>query len=353
MDGAIFCENHRAEYLHGRKMIHPSTPLVSICIPTYNRPNQLNEALRSCLDQDYSNIEIIVTDNSNNDQSRLLVEGLKDDRIHYFKNSENVGPNRNLNACLLKGGGKYLKVLMDDDLLLPTALSEMVSAMEENPSVGVVMAPLYVINDKSERISFRAYLLKRVDTLYQYQSQSGLISGKKILIDFMTRAYPCCVPSGVLYRKECFNLLGGIDTAINFCDVDIAARFATKYDFYYINKPLSCWRYSQLSFTVTNIHKNGESTEEYYYLTKKFIEDPLVRILFTAREMQSLEVKSYFFASKRAMLSILAGIQGGSPSLVWQTLKLMWKNDPHKRNFALLPFNLFREVVNAGFSWLK
>jgi len=334
-------------------MIQGLAPLVSICIPTYNRLSQLNEALKSCLDQDYANIQIIVTDNSDNDRSRILIEGLNDGRIQYFKNSENIGPNRNLDACLSKGNGKYLKVLMDDDVLLPTALTEMVSAMEANPSVGVVTAPLHVINDQSERISFRAYLLKKVNTLYQYQQHSGLVPGKKALIDFMTRAYPCCVPSGVLYRKECFDLLGGIDTSINFCDVDIAARFATKYDFYYINKPLSCWRYSPLSFTVTNIHKNGESTEEYYYLTKKFIEDPLVRDLFTAREMRSIEAKSYFFASKRAVLSILAGIQGGSPRLVWQTLKIMWKNDPYKSNFVLLPCNLFCEVMAAGFSWLK
>ena len=70
-------------------------PLVSICIPTYNRPELLARTLRSCETQTYRNFEIIICDNSDNDASGELVARLNDPRIRYYKNGENIGGIRN------------------------------------------------------------------------------------------------------------------------------------------------------------------------------------------------------------------------------------------------------------------
>ena len=329
-------------------------PAVSICIPTCNRVSLLKVALESCDAQTFGDYEIVITDNSDNDDTLKFVQSLRNQKIHYHKNKKNIGIARNLELCISRGRGLYIKVLMDDDVLKPEALEEMTRAMEQNPHVGVVMAPLDIINQAGKPINYRAYLIKKLKQLYRYRESSQLVLKKTILTDFLTKEYPCCVPSGIMYRKECFDRLGPIDVNMIFItDVEICARFATEYDFYYIDKPLCSWRYSPLSYTVTNLHQKGLDTEIYYLLTKKLCADPKVLALYSQEEVVKLRKKAYFFASKRAVLSILAGIRTLNFPLIFQTLRLMKRNDPYKSNLILLPFNIAYEVVLAGVSWFK
>lgn len=61
--------------------------LVSILIPTYNRPVLFEETLRSALAQTYPQVEILVNDNSTNEDTALLMKKYEaDPRVHYFRN---------------------------------------------------------------------------------------------------------------------------------------------------------------------------------------------------------------------------------------------------------------------------
>jgi glycosyltransferase involved in cell wall biosynthesis len=329
-------------------------PMVSICIPTYNRLDLLKAALDSCFSQTFSNFEIVITDNSDNEETRRYVESLNRPNIRYFKNKKNIGPVENFALSVSLGAGIFIKPLMDDDLLMPTALEEMVNMMQAHPTVGVVMAPLNIINLKGDEVSYRAYLIKKIKLLYRYRKGNQLIPKKIILTDFLTKQYPCCVPTGLMYRKDGFDSLGPIDTKMMFTvDVEICARFSTSYDFYYIDKPLSSWRHSPLSYTVINLHKNGQDTVAFYDLTNKLCRDPRVLAQFSPSELPAVIKGAYFFASKRAVLSLLAGLRAMNLKLIIQTLQLIKKNDPYPTNLLLLPFNIASEVIVAGLSWLK
>ncbi|MBO6235786.1 MAG: glycosyltransferase family 2 protein, partial [Schwartzia sp.] len=64
-------------------------PLVSIMIPTYNRPEMFALTLESALAQTYPNVEILVTDNSTNEETANLMEYYKDEpRVTYLRNRE-------------------------------------------------------------------------------------------------------------------------------------------------------------------------------------------------------------------------------------------------------------------------
>ena len=78
-------------------------PLVTIGIPTYNRADgYLKEAIESVINQTYSNLEIIISDNCSSDDTGLVVKSFKDQRIHYYRHDENIGANNNFNFCLKK-----------------------------------------------------------------------------------------------------------------------------------------------------------------------------------------------------------------------------------------------------------
>lgn len=79
-----------------------SNPLVSICIPTYNREKYLKHTIESALKQTYSNIEIIVSDNASDDNTVNLVKSFKDKRIHLIVQKKNIGMVPNWNACIKK-----------------------------------------------------------------------------------------------------------------------------------------------------------------------------------------------------------------------------------------------------------
>ncbi|MED1507593.1 glycosyltransferase family 2 protein [Bacillus proteolyticus] len=102
-------------------------PLVSVLIPTYNRPNYFKEALKSVLAQEYQNIEIIICDDSTNDETYLITAPLANSfpHIRYYKNNENLGGIRNFQSAFLRARGEYVNFLMDDDLFHPQKISEM------------------------------------------------------------------------------------------------------------------------------------------------------------------------------------------------------------------------------------
>lgn len=79
------------------------TDLVSICIPAYNNEKDIKGTLESLLEQTYKNIEIVVVDDASTDSTAAIVESIKDDRIHLYRNEKNLGMAGNWNRC---GTGK-------------------------------------------------------------------------------------------------------------------------------------------------------------------------------------------------------------------------------------------------------
>ncbi|MBM0637132.1 glycosyltransferase family 2 protein [Campylobacter sp. VicNov18] len=101
-------------------------PKLSLIVPTYNRSALLKKALESIQNQDFKDLEIIVSDDNSDDDTKSVVEDLqKDDkRIKYFLNQNyKQGPNGNKNNGLDKARGEFIAFLDDDDEILPNALS--------------------------------------------------------------------------------------------------------------------------------------------------------------------------------------------------------------------------------------
>lgn len=98
-------------------------PLLSICIPTYNREKYLKECLESIVHQKWFNqedIEIVISDNASNDGTTHLVRGYqkKYKNIKYFRNEENIGAVKNiLNLPLYLANWEYVWLFWDDDLM--------------------------------------------------------------------------------------------------------------------------------------------------------------------------------------------------------------------------------------------
>lgn len=105
--------------------------LVTIAIPTRNRPSGLRAALESALKQSYSNLEIIVSDNNTDGDMKPVVEGFHDPRIKYFRHTRTLEMTGNWNFCLGKATGEYFILLSDDDFLFPGAVAGLQAALKD------------------------------------------------------------------------------------------------------------------------------------------------------------------------------------------------------------------------------
>ncbi|QDH79805.1 glycosyltransferase family 2 protein [Echinicola soli] len=97
-------------------------PLISVIIPTYNRANVLPRAIKSVVDQTYTDWELIIVDDGSNDETKSVVDQfLFDERINYvYQENKGVSAARNYGAE--KASGEYLIFLDSDDELLPYSL---------------------------------------------------------------------------------------------------------------------------------------------------------------------------------------------------------------------------------------
>jgi glycosyltransferase involved in cell wall biosynthesis len=324
-----------------------SHPLVSICIPTYERPVLLREAVHSCLAQTFGDFEIVVTDNSTSDESERLIAQLGEPRIHYHRNERNIGGTGNFTKVLSLARGKYVKLLMDDDLIKPRFLELTVAALEKHATAGIAMAPMDLIDAQGRHITPRFYALRTMHYRYRYQAGDGLVDRKRLLRDFLTRDYPCCVPSGVLFRREFFDRYGVNDPAADFAgDLDLCMRAALHYDFYYIDEVLSSWRYFPENHTAT-LHRTGFPIHVFYYITRKILSDPEARRIFAGEDWGRLQRDSYFFCTCRSLLNFHAAVLQLNPRLFAATLALIWREDPYRANLLRLPLFALREMWNS------
>lgn len=112
----------------------------------YNRPLLLSEGLSSVTRQTYRNLEILVQDDSTNDECGQVVRAFDDERIHYVRNVPPLGTMGNLRSGYRQAKGRYLCTLNDDDLYHPTYVEKMVQALETHPDCCLAFADHFIID---------------------------------------------------------------------------------------------------------------------------------------------------------------------------------------------------------------
>lgn len=117
-------------------------PLVSVVTPFYNTAPYLAECIESVLGQTYRNFEYLLVDNKSTDGSREIAQhyAAHDERIRLFDNAEFLDQTRNFNGALerVSPDGKYVKMVLADDLIFPECLTRMVELAEREPTVAIV-----------------------------------------------------------------------------------------------------------------------------------------------------------------------------------------------------------------------
>lgn len=107
---------------------------LSICIATFNRASYLRETLECIAAQISSDCEVIISDNASTDATESVATqfGKLFPTIRYSKQPNNVGLDRNFDTAVELARGEYCWLMPDDDILLPGAVSRILSALADN-----------------------------------------------------------------------------------------------------------------------------------------------------------------------------------------------------------------------------
>ena len=114
-------------------------PKVTIIVPTYNRPNLLPRAIKSILNQTFTDYEIIIVDDASTDHTPEVLSEFNDPRIRSFRHKINKGQSAARNLGIYHARGEYIAFLDDDDECVPTRLEDQVALLDASPAeVGIV-----------------------------------------------------------------------------------------------------------------------------------------------------------------------------------------------------------------------
>lgn len=131
-------------------------PIVTIAIPTYQRPHLLKRCIESVVMQDYENIEVIVSDNESlNFYAKKIVEDFNGIRkIKYVGQEKNIGGIENFFYLLREASGEYFMWLADDDELEgANYVTSLVQILDDDPSVVTAFARWKLMKNENEEIS--------------------------------------------------------------------------------------------------------------------------------------------------------------------------------------------------------
>jgi len=216
-------------------------PLVSIVIPSY-KPRYFTDALRSAADQTYPNIEIIVSDNCPTDAIEQIVDNFAGAHpVSYFRNARLR--YWNVQKCLELSRGKYVKFLLDDDLLAPTCVHAMVRWFE------AYSGAVSLVTSRRKRIDEWGNPLP--DAGYNWmpdirdQPWSGRAAGRELLVrgvnfigELTTMMFPRTL---VADNAPFFWSLSGRDYP-GLADLAISLVLLARGDLVYLSEVLSCFR---------------------------------------------------------------------------------------------------------------
>ena len=133
-----------------------NNPQVAIMIPVYNGERTLPLAIKSIQAQTYQNWKCYIVNDGSTDNTKNILDAIKDDRfvVHHF--SENKGRPYARQEALDLAEGKYIAFLDADDFFHPEKLEKQVNVLESNPKLGLVSCAMVSYDSELNFISIRS-----------------------------------------------------------------------------------------------------------------------------------------------------------------------------------------------------
>jgi glycosyltransferase involved in cell wall biosynthesis len=228
--------------------------LISVVITTYNRPDHLENAIKTVQNQTVGDLEILVVDGMNSDTNRNVVKKADDQRIKYIGIEHDTGVHHARTLGCQKAKGKYIAMLDDDDIWTPNKLEKQLKEFNDE-NVALTGSYTKVFLDDGSFI------------IEKFKSQPTY---KDLLVRF-----DISQTSALMFRNDVIKKVGYFNEKLRgMTEHDIALKVAKNgYKIINISEPLLI-RHPQekgKSLERSYYHKIAETLDFWHYYGKEFI----------------------------------------------------------------------------------
>lgn len=221
-------------------------PRVSVVMPVRDAGPYLREAVRSILDQDYRDLELlIVREHGSGEDIDSLLEGLWDGRLRVVQNTEPLGLAMSLNIGVEEARGEYVARMDADDVSDPRRIGKQARFLDEHKDVGVVGTQTVFIDPDGREVPSTP--LPTTPAMVRWQ------------LHFLN---PIAHPT-VMMRRDLIKELGGYSTRAHLCeDYELWLRAMRKTDLANLPEPLLRYRRHGGSVSVARAQEQRERASE-------------------------------------------------------------------------------------------
>jgi len=230
------------------------TPLVSICIPTYNGAQHLRECLDAVLSQSFSNYQVIVVDDQSSDNTWEMLSqyATQDPRITLFKNELNLGLVSNWNRCIELAQGEWIKFVFQDDIIRHDCLELMLKTANVNAPF-VLCRRDYFFHSEIDKAT-KDFYLQVIPQFDQLFPSAELISPIQVCNAVLSEPLNFFgEPTSTLIHRSIFERFGLFNPAmVQLCDFEYWIRVGVNTGIKYISAPLVQFRVHPSSTSSKN-----------------------------------------------------------------------------------------------------
>jgi len=231
----------------GKSLQNFSEPLVSVIIPTFNRVATLERALKSVINQSYSNIEVIVVDDASTDNTIDLLSNVTDSRLRVICHDQNKGVAGATNTGVRAARGTLIAFQDSDDEWLDGKLSQQVERFATAPAdcVAVYCTKIVYGRDPEFRRGKRRVACVPGPAETAFEGDLRELLWQRNIIS----------PQTAICTREALMSLGGFDEKLRTDqDWDFFSRLSENGTFCFVDEPLVS-TYLQTDSISTDTHK--------------------------------------------------------------------------------------------------
>ena len=203
-----------------------SRPLVSIVVPSFNQGRFIAETLKSCLEQSYRPIEILVQDGGSTDDTVSVLQSFEAPELRWVSEPDK-GVVDAVNKGLRSAKGEILTIQSSDDLFVDDAIGAAVEALSHDQAIGLVYGDVELI-DENSRVT------------------GADIQGPFDLAMYFGRFMYVPQP-GTFFTRTALEAAGGWRAEVSYAaDADFWLRIALRFPVRKLNRVMARYRYHPL-----------------------------------------------------------------------------------------------------------
>ncbi|WP_190294907.1 glycosyltransferase family 2 protein [Marinobacter sp. R17] len=234
---------------------------ISIIIPAFNSQDYIAETIDSILEQSFNDFEVLIVDDGSTDKTADIIGGFDDPRIRYFYQDNSGRPSIPRNRAIREAQGDVIFIFDSDDLMLPNKLRDTLTALDSQPTAGMVFTGFACIDEAGEVINsdfLAPYETLQRLTKIKISDDAWLIESKTALQGLARSNY--VGTSGVAIRRDVFDKVGLFDEDVrNADDFIMWQAIASQFDLIYLPAIYHQYRVRSGSISLRSIEERAPS----------------------------------------------------------------------------------------------